>query len=211
VTSLPYGDITWTIVVKNSGTLADTNVQLGDPMPAGNTFVSVTTTVGTCTGGAVLSCQLGTMQPGDTVTITLVTNPTLTGDQVNTATVVGDLAETNTTNNTATATVKVVGVGKPKTYCTAVSVTPRLLYAGRTTTMHLIVTNHLQKVKGVRVRITGPGLFLTTAPSNSKGRITQRITPRKAGIVIFKPIAVTKSCRVPRVGITGVFTPPVTG
>jgi hypothetical protein len=28
--------------------------------------------------------------------------------------------------------------------------------------------------------------------------------------VIFRPLA-TKSCRVPRVGITGVFTPPVTG
>jgi uncharacterized repeat protein (TIGR01451 family) len=103
----PYLNITWTMVVTNNGPNADTNVQVHDPMPAGNTYVSSTTTKGSCTGGAVLICTLGTMQAGDQVTITLVTTPTITGLQTNTAVVTGDLPETSTANNTASASVMV--------------------------------------------------------------------------------------------------------
>src|SRR5262249_57931473 len=52
--TLGDGNITWTIVVTNNGPSAATGVKIADPMPAGNTFVSVTTTKGTCTGGAIL-------------------------------------------------------------------------------------------------------------------------------------------------------------
>jgi uncharacterized repeat protein (TIGR01451 family) len=203
-----YDNITWTMVVTNNGPLADTNVKVGDPMPAGNTYVSSHPTKGTCTGGAILSCNLGTLQVGESVTITLVTKPSITGEQVNTATVVGDLPETNVENNQASATVLVEG---PHVLpCTAVLVKPNQLYAGRATTMHIKVISNHRTVRGVRVRIKGPGLSLTTKPSNAKGKIAKTIKPRKAGIVTFRPLA-TKSCKIPRVGITGVFTPPVTG
>ena len=76
-------------------------------MPAGNTFVSASSTQGTCTGGAILSCNIGTMAAKPTGTITLVTTPTADGTQTNTVSVVGDRLETNTTNNNATATVQV--------------------------------------------------------------------------------------------------------
>jgi uncharacterized repeat protein (TIGR01451 family) len=43
-------NITWTIVVTNNG--PDTGgVTISDPIPAGTTFVSVTTTQGSCAGG----------------------------------------------------------------------------------------------------------------------------------------------------------------
>jgi uncharacterized repeat protein (TIGR01451 family) len=211
VTKHPFGNITWTMVVKNNGPLPDTNVMVGDPIPAGNIYVSYQTTKGSCIEAAgVLNCSLGTMQPGDTVTITLVTTPTVTGEQVNTATVVGDLAETNTDNNQATATVLVVGNFTPP--CTALAVKPKQLYAGRNTKMHIKVTSNHKAVSGVRVRIKGPGILVTTAPSNKKGMITRTIHPTKAGIVTFRPIVTASSaCGIPRVGITGVFTPPVTG
>jgi uncharacterized repeat protein (TIGR01451 family) len=204
-------NITWTMIVKNNGPLTDTNVQVGDAMPFGNTYVGSTTTKGSCTGGAILSCNLGTLKVGDTVTITLVTTPTIAGTNTNTATVVGDLAETTLLNNTASASVEVKGFTPPPP-CTALFVTPRQLYAGRATTMHIKVTQNKKAIKGVRVRITGPGLQLTTKPSNAKGQTSQRITPKKAGIVVFRPIVAKGSaCKVPRIGITGVFTPPVTG
>jgi uncharacterized repeat protein (TIGR01451 family) len=210
VTKKPYGNITWTMVVTNNGPDVDTNVNITDPMPAGNTFVSVTTTKGTCTGGAILTCSLGTMQVGESVTITLVTNPTTIGDQVNTVIVVGDLPESNTANNTATATVSIGNFTPPP--CTAVVVLPKQLYVGRTTNMHITVTQGHKVVHGVRVQIKGPGVHVTTKPSNAKGKITQKIHPKKAGIVTFKPIVKSGSvCKVPRIGITGVFTPPVTG
>jgi uncharacterized repeat protein (TIGR01451 family) len=53
------------------------------------------------------------------------------------------------------------------------------------------------------------GLIVTT-PSAKNGVVKIRVYPQKAGIVTFIPFK-TKSCANPRVGVTGVFTPPVTG
>ena len=199
----PFKNITWTIVVTNNGPSVDTNVMVGDPMPAGNTYVSSSTTAGSCTGGLTLNCNLGTMQVGDSVTITLVTKPTVTGQQTNTATVVGEVPETDLTNNTASASVLVSNHHKPPALCTAVLVRPRQLYAGKRTLLHLTVKSGGHAVAGVRVRITGAGLRLTTRPSNAAGKITTQIFVKKAGIVTFRPIA-NKSCQLTRAGVTGV-------
>jgi uncharacterized repeat protein (TIGR01451 family) len=209
--TLGNGNITWTIVVTNNGPDTATGVTLADPMPAGNTFVSVTTTQGSCTGGAILNCSLGTIASGGTVTITLVTTPSTTGNQVNTVTVSGHETETNTANNTATATVLVVGPATPPVFCVAVSkVTPKQLFVGRKAKLTIHVTQHGQAVKGVHVRIKGPKINMRTKASNSRGVITARIKMKKAGILIFSPIA-SKRCNTKRVGVTNVFTPPVTG
>jgi uncharacterized repeat protein (TIGR01451 family) len=215
--TLGDGNITWTIVVTNHGPSADTNVTIADPMPAGNTFVSATTTKGSCTGGAILHCSLGTMAAGESVTITLVTTPSTVGVQTNVVNVVGDRPETNTANNMATATVQTVGVITPPVFCIAVSrVTPKQLFVGRKTKLTIHVTQKdsttlkVKAVKGVHVRIKGPKVNIKTGASNSKGVITQKIKMKKAGILIFSPIA-DKRCNTKRVGVTNVFTPPVTG
>jgi len=36
------------------------------------------------------------------------------------------------------------------------------------------------------------------------------VTPKRAGILSFTPVS-SKGCANPRLGVTGVFTPPVTG
>jgi hypothetical protein len=126
-------------------------------------------------------------------------------------TVVGDRPEANTANNTATATVLVVGPRTPPVFCVAVSkVSPSQLFVGRKTTLTIHVTQHGKAVKGIHVQIKAPKLNLRTAASNSKGVITQTVKMKKAGIAIFTPIA-SKRCNTKRVGVTGVFTPPVTG
>ena len=208
---LGTGNITWTMVVTNNGPDADSNVKISDPMPAGNTFVSATSTQGTCTGGAILNCSLGSMAAGATVTITLVTTPSAVGTQTNTVTVVGDRPETNTANNQATASVEVVGPHKPPVFCVAVSkVTPKQLFVGRKTKLTIHLTKDNKAVAGIKVRIKGPKLNLTTGRSNSKGVITKTVKLKKAGIMVFSPIA-SKRCNTKRIGVTGVFTPPVTG
>ena len=208
-----HGNITWTVVVMNNGLLADTNVQVSDPLPVGNDYVTATTTTGTCSGGANLSCSLGTMAAGDSATITLVTTPTITGVQVNTPSVSGDLAETTVANNTASASVLVVGChGCGLVSCTAVDPRPKQLYVAKSTTMHLKVMRGHQAVRGVRVRITGPGIFVTTRRSNAKGEIERTLKPTRSGIASFTPI-VAKSALVckARVGITQIGPLPVTG
>jgi len=210
--TLGDGNITWTMVVTNNGPSTATGVTIADPMPAGNTFVSATTTQGSCTGGAILNCSLGTVAAGATVTITLVTTPSAAGTVTNTVTVVGNEQETNTANNTATASVQVnVFNPPPPVFCVAVSkVTPNQLFVGRKTKLTIHVTQHGQVVKGVHVQIKGPKFSMRTGASNSKGVITQTVKMKKAGIMVFSPIA-SKRCNTKRVGITGVFTPPVTG
>ena len=65
-------------------------------------------------------------------------------------------------------------------------------------------------VKGIRIKIKGSTLNLTTGPSNAQGMVKVRVQPKRAGIVTFVPVS-TKGCTNPRIGVTGVFTPPVTG
>jgi uncharacterized repeat protein (TIGR01451 family) len=210
---LGQGNITWTIVVTNNGPDTDTGVKIADPIPSGNTFVSAVSTKGSCTGNvAILNCTIGDMAAGENVTITLVTTPTTAGKQTNTVTVVGDRPETNLANNKATATVQVDTITPPTiTYCVAVSkVTPRELFVGRKTTLTIHLTKHGKAAAGVRVRIKGPKLNLTTKRSNAKGVVKQTLTMKKAGIDTFIPLA-SKHCNTRRIGVTGVFTPPVTG
>ena len=209
--TLGDGNITWTVVVTNNGPDADTGVKIADPMPGGNTFVSATTSKGSCTGGAILSCSIGPMAVGESVTITLVTKPSVAGAQTNTVNAVGDRPETNTANNTAQATVQINSPSTPPVFCVAVSkVTPKQLFVGRKTKLTIHVTQQGKAVKGVHVRIKGPKLDIRTKASNGKGVVTRTIKMRKAGILIFSPIA-SKRCNTQRVGVTNVFTPPVTG
>ena len=204
--------ITWTMVVTNNGPDTDTGVKIVDPMPAGNTYVSSQISQGSCTGGPILNCTIGTMTAGQSVTITLVTKPTTVGQQVNTVTVSGDKPETNTTNNQATATVLTHQLTPPPpTFCVAVSkVTPKQLYVGRKTKVTIHVSKHGKAVRGIHVRIKGPKINIRTKASNAKGVITLTVTMKKAGILVFSPIA-SKRCNTQRVGVTNVFTPPVTG
>jgi uncharacterized repeat protein (TIGR01451 family) len=204
--------VTWTMVVTNNGPNNATGVTMADPVPAGLTFVSATSSQGSCTGGALVSCTIGNMNVGSSVTITLVTTAATTGTITNTATTVGKEQETNTANNSASAQVVVNGVFTPPavTYCTAVSVTPKQLFAGRKNMLTMKLTSHGKAKAGVRVKIKGSTINLTTNGSNGKGIVKQTVKPMKAGIVVFQPVA-TKSCKNPRVGVIGVFTPPVTG
>ena len=207
-------NITWTMVVTNNGPDTATGVTISDPMPAGNTYVSSSATQGSCTGGAILSCSLGTIPAKGTVTITLVTTPNVTGTVTNTVTVVGNETETDTSNNTASASVVVnefVSPPPPPAPCIAVSrVTPKQLFVGRKTKLTIRVSQGGKAVKGIHVRIKGPKIDVRTAASNGKGAIKHVVKMKKAGVVVFTPIA-SKRCNTKRVGVTGVFTPPVTG
>jgi len=205
--------VTWTMVVTNNGPNGATGVTVADPVPAGTTFVSVASSAGTCTGtGGVVNCQLGSLAVGSSVTITLVTTASATGTLTNTATTVAKEQETNTANNTATASVVVNGPFVPPVrYCTALSVSPKkTLFVGSKTTLTLKVTQNGKAVKGIRIKIKGAALAITTTPSNAKGLVKVTLKPKKAGIVTFAPVSST-GCANPRIGVAGVFTPPVTG
>lgn len=205
------GAITWKMVVTNNGPDTDTGVTVSDAIPSRNSLVSVETTQGTCVNGTTLRCEIGTMAKGSTVTITLITKPAAPGKVKNTATVTGDARETNTANNTASASVLVTeAFTPPKTHCTAISVRPRQLYVGRRSELRLRLTSRGKAVRGMKVKVRGPAIRIVTRRSNRHGFITFSLRPTKAGPVSFKPVR-TKACKAVRIGVTETFTPPVTG
>jgi uncharacterized repeat protein (TIGR01451 family) len=101
------GQLSYTLTVKNNGPSNATNVVVGDPVPAGTTFVSATASQGTC--DATVSCNLGNLASGDTATVTIVVTATTVGTVTNTATVSASEPDPDTSNNSSTATTEVYG------------------------------------------------------------------------------------------------------
>ena len=106
------GDVlTYTLAVTNDGPSTSTAVALTDALPSSVALVSVTSTAGTCTeSGGGVTCSLGSLAVGETVTSTVVVIPTATGVITNTASVSGDELDPDPSDNTVTQTTFVSGV-----------------------------------------------------------------------------------------------------
>jgi uncharacterized repeat protein (TIGR01451 family) len=61
-------EIIYTLLVVNSGSVAATDVRVDDELPIGATFISASPG---CSEGARVSCDIGTLAPGDTATFTI--------------------------------------------------------------------------------------------------------------------------------------------
>jgi uncharacterized repeat protein (TIGR01451 family) len=90
-------NLTYTITVTNLGPDAATNVVVTDTLPSGVTFVSASP--GCVHSAGVVTCNLGNIPAGDSVTITIVVTVTAPGTISNTATVTSDTLDPNTANN----------------------------------------------------------------------------------------------------------------
>ncbi len=101
---VPFGsDLTYTLAVKNNGELPADGVTLTDTLPVGATLVSTNAGQGSCTGGAPLTCNLGTLGAGASVNVTIVIKPPAVRNITNTASVAANAPDPAPTNNTATA------------------------------------------------------------------------------------------------------------
>jgi uncharacterized repeat protein (TIGR01451 family) len=97
--------LTYTLAVTNNGPASATTVTVADTLPTAVTYLSVTTTTGTCSeAGGTVTCLLGTMANAGTATITILTVAGTPGVVSNTATVTADQADPNTANNSSTQT-----------------------------------------------------------------------------------------------------------
>lgn len=96
--------LSYRITAVNNGPAVATNVSVTDTLPAGVTFVSATTTQGSCTGTATVNCSLGTMAVGGSAIVTIVVTPSSAGQVVNSATVTASQSDFDSSNNSATIT-----------------------------------------------------------------------------------------------------------
>ncbi len=106
-----YTPFTMTITVHNAGPGVAVSTELSDTLPAGMELTAAPSpSSGSCTGAAgdtAFTCTLGDLNAGDTVTVDVEVQVTDAGttSYVNTATVDSAAPDTDTTNNTASATV----------------------------------------------------------------------------------------------------------
>jgi uncharacterized repeat protein (TIGR01451 family) len=207
------GEIGYTLLVRNAGPSTATGVTLADPLPAGTSFVSVSTTQGTCafTGGLV-QCNLGTIPAGGSVAVSLVVKATRAGVLDNEVTVVGQEPELDTTNNRARSTTLVLTPllpPKPKPVCSTLTVGPKTLRVGKRSTITAAVKNRAKAVKGAKVVVRGAGIT-KSARTNARGKARITVRPSRPGIVIVS-VPQKLACGAKRIGVVGVFEPPVTG
>ena len=104
-------------------------------------------------------------------------------------------------------------VAKPKPapeMCRVLTIATKLVRAnGARHALVAKVTRSRNPIKGVRVRFTGVGISLS-AMTNGKGVATVGIKTTKAGIIQVQ-VTNVKACNTARIGVVGVFQPPVTG
>lgn len=99
------GSLDYSIVVENLGPSTAEGVVLSDPLPAQTTFVSVTSSAGTCgQAGGTVTCNLGDLAPGSSLQVTIDAIVGSVGTVANTVTVTSSTTDPDASNNSATAT-----------------------------------------------------------------------------------------------------------
>ena len=96
--------MTYTVTIKNNGPSTATMVTVNDPLPLGTVFESASSTQGTCDN--TVTCAIGNVAKGATVTITINVHQTQAGFFTNSATVTAAESDQDSTNNTASVTTE---------------------------------------------------------------------------------------------------------
>jgi uncharacterized repeat protein (TIGR01451 family) len=101
--------LTYTIVVTNTGPLEATGVTVTNLLPVAATFVSATSSQGTCANsGGTVTCDLGTIPGGSNATVTIVATAGGVGQMTNRVNLGRGEADAYQANNSAVAVTAVV-------------------------------------------------------------------------------------------------------
>jgi uncharacterized repeat protein (TIGR01451 family) len=104
-------NITYAATINNNGPNPAVNIRLTDTLLPGITLVSVTSTQGTCTQSVgTITCNIGNLNIGSQVAVTIVVTPTRAELISHTVSVVANNPDPNTANNDATQVTTVNGV-----------------------------------------------------------------------------------------------------
>ncbi|MBL1134570.1 MAG: DUF11 domain-containing protein [Chloroflexi bacterium] len=108
-------NLVYTLTVSNTGPENATGVIVTDSLPIGTTLVNISSS-GTCTEtSGLVTCTIGNLAAGASITIQIEINVTTASDLVNTASVTGTEIESNYADNTARQTTTVLLVSPTPT------------------------------------------------------------------------------------------------
>jgi uncharacterized repeat protein (TIGR01451 family) len=105
--------LTYTAIITNNGPDLAFDVTFTDTLPASVTYVSSASTQGSCTNASSVTCDIGTLVPGEVATVTILVTPTAEGGLLNTATVTSLALDNTLANNTDTEATAVVALPPP--------------------------------------------------------------------------------------------------
>lgn len=97
--------LTYTLSVINNGPSVATGTILTDILPSGVALSGLATSLGSCSGSAIVSCALGALLPGQnaTVTATVLVNVSALGSLTNTVSASSAVLDPDPANNSASA------------------------------------------------------------------------------------------------------------
>lgn len=109
--------IAYTLAVSNLGQATAVSPVVTDALPAGTTFVSASSTSGSCSFAAgTVTCALASLAPNAAATITVNVTTTSTGGSItNTAVVTSKTPDSDPSDNSSSATTQIAGMGATRT------------------------------------------------------------------------------------------------
>lgn len=99
--------LVYTLVVRNDGPEPSESVTVTDTLPAAVSLLSAKSTRGSCAGGSIVTCSIGSLQSGESATITISARARVPGTATNTANVIATTPDPFAANNTASATTTI--------------------------------------------------------------------------------------------------------
>jgi len=211
--------LVYTIRVTNNSAPLATGVVVTDTMPAAVTFVSASSTRGSCTrSGTTVACRIPSLAGGTTATITLIVKPTTPGNIANSVNVAANEPDTNASNNSSTESTTITASSDLKVTVTDSKTT---VAAGQKDTYTIKVTNAgPSSVTGATVVDNFPAIFtavtFTATATNGAsgftasgtGNINNTVTLPASSSVTYKAIGKVSPSAGGTLSNTATVTPP---
>ncbi|MBF0621638.1 MAG: putative Ig domain-containing protein, partial [Magnetococcales bacterium] len=108
VAVIQYNEVVYTVVVSNQGSDTAVNIALTDTFPSGGIFLGVTTSQGSCSEvDNTLACDLNSLEPGASASLSLTFRMGGAGTVNNVVTVSNAVTELNPADNTSTQVTEI--------------------------------------------------------------------------------------------------------
>ena len=134
------GTLTYTLTITNNGPDVASDVFLTDVIPTETSYVSATSSQGACNElGGTVTCDIGDMNNGAAVTVTIVVTVGLSGEITNTADITCSTFDPSNGNNTDTETTT---VALKSDLSLTMTDSPDPIEQGETLTYILTITNN---------------------------------------------------------------------
>ncbi|RLK62375.1 CARDB domain-containing protein [Actinokineospora cianjurensis] len=200
----------YTITVTNDGPSDARNVVVNDPIQTGVSVVSASPQSGTCTTGSTVTCQIGVVPAGGSVTVSLrvaIAPDRPAGELTNAATATTSTPQEFTANDSASvATV----VGRVSDLTITKTAVPQPVVAGGPLTYNLAVSNHGPSVAdNVVVTDTLPLGLTATGDQATQGACTivlRTITCQVGTLAVDGTAAITITADTPGIVPPAGFT-----